>query len=213
MTKFFKMEMFRNTDCRFMRRPAGPAFRILVMVAAGFALAGCSKDKSKDPASATPTWKKATISVGNKKYTIDVGRYDRAIPLKMQDASAARRETPLETWNSWQSLSLSGKDDNDLKVYADYYADSKKFLSRLKSPATKFFEDARKSDERPQAIGLIKVDSYTLVVYSVRVASHYRAAVMINKGGKYYIDDDAKFANLVLKELAASGYQVMKKTD
>jgi hypothetical protein len=181
------------------------------MLVAG-CLAGCSKDKAGG-SSDNPNinWRKVTITAALKKSVVEVGRYERAIPLKLIEPSAARRDTPLATWNSWQSMSVSGKDDNDLKTYADYFVDGPAFLARLKSPAAKFFDDARKADERPQALGLIKTGSYSVVVYGVRHQSQYRAAVMISRDGKYYIDDNAKLSNPVLRELTADGYSVIKE--
>ena len=172
---------------------------------------GCSK-KAKDiePSQMPITWRKVTLTVAGKKHVVDVGRYEHAIGVKPVDATAAKRDNPIDTWNAWQSLSIDGQTDKDLKAYSEFYTDPAAFFKRQKYPE-RFFDDNRKADEQPQALGLIKYGTYQAVVYSVRRQTQYRAAVMVQKNGRFSIDEGAKLTNPVLRELAAEGYKIIKE--
>lgn len=185
-----------------------------LFLAALLLLSGCSRDKSKadDPAAAPIAWRKVTLTIANKKYPVEVGRYERAIPVKLLEPPAAKRDTPIDAWNSWQALSVGGQDDKDLKAYAECYLEPAAFLARLKSPARQFFDDNRKADEQPQALGQVKSGKYVAVVYKVRGSAQYRAAAMVPKNGQYVIDDRAKLSDPVLRDLAADGYKIIKES-
>lgn len=187
-------------------------YQLGVLAMIGLAgLGGCSKSKAPEDNASSVTWQKVTITAGRSKHVVEVARFAHPIPVKIVETAGLGRDTPLDTWNSWQSLSVSGKDDKDLKAYADFYVNPQAFLSRLKSTPAQFFDDARKADERPQAVGMVKTGKYQAVVYSVKRSSSYRAAVMVTSGGKFVIDDDAKLKDPVLRELAGDGYQIVKE--
>lgn len=189
-----------------------PIVRQLGLIALACLLwGGCSKHKADDNTPSALSWQNVTITIGNKKHVVEVGRFAKPVQVAPIENGTLPRETPLDTWNSWQSLSITGRDEKDLKTYADFYTIPQAFLSRLKSAPAQFFDDARKADERPAAVAIVKTGTYQAVVYSVRRSTSYRAAIMVNRNGKYAIDDEAKLKDPVLRELAAGGYQIVKE--
>lgn len=190
---------------------------LTVMLAA----AGCDKIKSKDAKQQAAlnaiTWKQEQISVNGANATIEVGRYDKPIAMKVVPIDQAKRATPIDTMISLQSVSLQGQDDKDMKVLADHYMESQEFIT--KHPNAKgYFDEARKADDRAQVVGLIKSGKYTLVVSTIRRASPegrthtaYRGTCMQEIDGKFYIDEKAKLMDPVLRQLTADEYKVLKK--
>jgi len=185
---------------------------IAMSVAAGLACvmlatAGCGKgrgadgDGGKDPIS----WNKTTLTAGDKKYPVEVGRYEKPLAFKPLALDQVRRGTPFDAWISWQSYRSQGKDDKDLQAYVDHFTDGAQVRAGLKNTtAQQFFDDARKEYDRPTVIAQIRHDQWTIILFQTGRGGYYRSAPMILRNGKWFIDEKSKVTDPVLKRIVES---------
>ncbi len=190
---------------------------LLTALAAAALLAGCkgsSHAKQNQPIDESlMKWSRAEITVGGSKVELDIGRFDKPQPLPDLPMAACRRDTAIGTWVSMQSHTLQGKDTSDLKAYIDHFVhkENKQTLS------TQFFTD-HANDDKPLLHGVIRYKGYTTVVTSNRRAGStgkpvtlYPGVDMVQQGGKFYIDENAKTKDPVLHELSRGEYKVLVK--
>ncbi len=156
-------------------------------------------------------WREVEMVVGGKKAIITIGKFAKPLPHKTVPISETRRDTPLDTWVSFRSHALAGKDADDLDRYASHFLDPNYLLdfvrTKVKLSPQEYFEKLRKTNRRPVVIGIIKYGDYTLVVNRHKGAGKFAqytytgGPCMVRKGRKYYIDEQAKETDPVLKDL------------
>lgn len=181
-----------------------------------FASLSCKSKAKEAPPMPTIHWRNADLVVNGKKVQLEVGNLEKPWPLVPIAPEQARRDTPQNTWVSWESVLAQGQTDKDLDRYADHYADPVIFRQRLKSPAAQFFDDARKTEDSPAVVALIRLGkgvrgAATVVVYSTRKQSNYSGKAMIQRGDKWYINEQIQLDDPVLRELSATAYKIVKE--
>lgn len=178
----------------------------VLLLLAGCHKSGAAHDKNKLPEETALKFHQAQFPAGGRNVTLELARLAKVTSIVPVAFDQARRDTALHCFESMQSYLLNGQSDGDLRAYADHFVDAE---GKLKSVKVSIFEQARKLNEIPDVIGLIRYDKYTIVVSSPR-GGHYTGTAMIQRSGKYYIDEEAGVTDPVLQQLSIEKYKILR---
>lgn len=167
----------------------------------------------------TLKWRKVEVSVGDKKGVLEVAKFDPPVPFKAIPLDQTKRDTPLNTWVSYKSHGVAGKNEDDLKRFAAHFLDPNYLLNlvrdQVKLPPDQYFERLRQTEKNSRAVGLVKYRDYTLLLYKFQGSGKFSdrtyliAPCMVKKDGEYYIDErpKEKGEDPVLKELVDTHFK------
>jgi len=165
----------------------------------------------------TLKWRKVEVSVGDKKGIFEVAKFDPPVPFNAIPLDQTRRDTPLNTWVSFKSHGVAGKNEDDLKRFAAHYLDPHCLLDlvrdKVKLPPDQYFERLRQVGKNATAVGLVKYRGYTLLLSKFQGSGKFSdrtyliSACMVKKNGKYYIDERPKEEDPILMELVDTHFK------
>lgn len=163
------------------------------------------------------TWRKVEVSAGGGKAVLEVARFDPPVPFKAIPLAQTRRDTPLNTWISFNSHGRAGRNEDDLKRFAGHYLDPDYLLDlvrdKVKLPPEKYFERLRRAEKNSRAVGLVKYRQYSLLLYRFEGSGKFSdrtyllAACMEEKDGAYYINERPKEQDPLLGELNETDFK------
>ena len=179
---------------------------LLLLLSGACHKSGAAHDKNKLPEQAALKFHQAQFTAGGKNVTLELARLAKVTSVVPVAFDQARRDTALHCFESMQSYLLKGQSEADLQAYADHFIDPERKFESLK---VSIFERARKLNEIADVIGLIRYDKYTIVVSSPR-RGHYTGTAMIQRSGKYYIDEEAGVTDPVLQQLSVEKYKILR---
>ena len=89
---------------------------VLCAVGLGVALrpwqtAGTSIGNQGSGANQKLTWRRVEVNVGDKKGIFEAAKFDPPVPFKAIPVDQTKRDTPLNTWVSFKSHGVAGKNE------------------------------------------------------------------------------------------------------
>jgi len=195
---------------------------VLCAVGLGVALrpwqtAGTSIGNQGSGANQKLTWRRVEVNVGDKKGIFEAAKFDPPVPFKAIPVDQTKRDTPLNTWVSFKSHGVAGKNEDDLKRFAAHYLDPDYLLNlvrdQVKLPPDQYFERLRQAEKNSMAVGLVKYREYTLLLYTFQGSGKFAdrtyliAPCMVKKDGEYYLDERPKEEDPILMELVDADFK------
>ncbi len=162
-------------------------------------------------------WRKIEVSADGQTGVFEICVFRSPIPFEPLPLDQTKRDTPLNTWISLKSHGIAGKNVADLEKYASHFLDPDYLLNfvrdEVKLSPEDYFTRLRKTEKNSRAIATVKYKDYTLLIYKFDGSGNFAghtytvAACMVKKGNDYYIDEQPKKTDPVLKEIVDNDYK------